>query len=202
MQTNQPAPPPALRLRIHRSDGKTGVYTQNNAARAGVLLKRLNPATLFCSGPITIGTLNPFTLLNPDEICWIETVTALETLKVPQPTLQSVQRLAGRSEYETLLAQQWPLWIKHHQHKPGDLFEAFVECSFRDGEPVYLHVRGEVEDHDLAAAIFNTPAIIATFAPEGTLYINPKCIVRARVYHSRDHVIYPEGIWVAEADEL
>jgi len=26
--------------------------------------------------------------------------------------------------------------------------------------------------------------------------------VRARVYHSRDHVVYPEGIWVAEADQL
>ena len=46
------------------------------------------------------------------------------------------------------------------------------------------------------------PAITATFDNGGTLYANPKCIVRARVYHSMSKVKYPAGLWCAEADEI
>lgn len=61
-----------MRLTIHRSDGKSGKYFQDDAGRADILSCRLDPATLFTTGPIVIGVLNPFTILNADEVCWIE----------------------------------------------------------------------------------------------------------------------------------
>lgn len=189
-------------IRIHRTDGKTGRYSQDNAARAAQLVKRLDPRTLFRSGPIVIGVINPFTLLNPDEVCWVEVETALETLKLPQPGVEEVRRLSGRAEYEELLARRWGQWMKYHQSNTGDLLEACVQLSFRGGGELYLHVIGQVADQSLSDCLFSPPALTAVFAPHGTLYINPKCLVRARVYHSRDRVVYPSGIWVAEADDI
>ena len=59
-----------------------------------------------------------------------------------------------------------------------------------------------VTEVPLTELIFGLPAITATFDNGGTLYANPKCIVRARVYHSMSKVKYPAGLWCAEADEI
>ena len=191
-----------MRIRIHRTDGRTGSYTQDAAGRAATLLKRLDPHTVFRSGTIVIGVFNPFTILNADEVCWLEIETDLETVKLPQAGLQQIRRLSDKKEYEELLARRWGQWIKFRQGKPGDLFEACIELSFRGGSQLYLHVTGKVSDQDLADCLFSPPALTAVFEPNGTVYINPKCIVRARIYHSRDRVVYPMGIWVAEADDI
>jgi hypothetical protein len=64
---NHPLNQNSMRLRIHRSGGKIGTYRQDVASRAKMLLKRIDPRTLFSSGPIVIGVLNPFSVINPDE---------------------------------------------------------------------------------------------------------------------------------------
>ena len=190
-----------MRLRIHRTDGKTGSYTQNDARRAHTLLARLQPHKLFASGPIVIGVSNPFTVLNPDEVCWVEVETELETPKALPRGLEKIERLSGREEYEGLLARQWPLWRKH-AGKTSDLLEALVEVSLRSGTVLYARATGYLAHAPLVESIFGGGALVATFAPHGTVYINPKCIVRTRVYHSRDPVDYPDGLWVADADVI
>jgi hypothetical protein len=191
-----------MRLRIHRSDGKTGTYHQDIASRASMLLKRLNPNRIFSSGPIVIGVHTPFNVLNPDEVCWVEVETDLQTTKILPRNIDLISRLPSRSEYESLLAQQWSIWLKQKKGKEGDPMEAFVELSLRSGESLFLYVKGKVGDTNLVDTVFGEPAITATFAPRGTVYINPKGIVRARIYHSKDRVKYPPGTWIAEADDI
>jgi len=192
-----------MRLRICRTDGKTGNYVQNNPRRAQMLAGRLDPARIFCSGPIVIGVLNPFSILNQDEVCWVEVEAGdLKMANTLPPNVERIRRLSGREEYEELLARQWPLWRSNAKSRPGDLLEALVELSFRGGNMLYLHVTGFVEHQPLAELIFGVPAIAATYEPGGILYVNPKCIVRARVYHSMSEVTYPEGLWCAEADDI
>lgn len=192
-----------LRLRIHRSDGKTGSYSQTDERRAKVLLQRLDPKTIFSSGPIVVGTLNPFSVLNADDVCWVEVETGLATKKILPPNVDQVLRLSGREEYEAILARQWPRWQRSKQPDvPGKLLEGLIELSFRSGAYLYLHVTGVVAKTPLTGLIFGVPAITATFEPGGTVYINPKCIVRTRVYHSMKVVSYPTGLWCAEADDI
>ncbi len=191
-----------MHLRIHRTDGKTGSYHQKEPARAALLLKKLDPRHIFSSGPIVIGTHNPFSVLNPDDICWIEIETNLPTSVVLPDQVDQVRRLSGREEYEALLSTQWPQWMKFKMSKEGDLLEALVELSLRGGESLFLHVTGKVTKISLVDAFFGAPVIPATFAPHGTVYINTKTIVRARVYHSKDKINYPPGLWFAEADDI
>lgn len=189
-------------LRIKRTDGKTGTYRQDMDRRGSMLERRFDPKKMFCSGPIVIGTHNPISVLNPDEVCWVEVENARQTMRSLPKAIEQIQKLSGRSEYESLLARQWPLWKKHAKAKAGDLIEAFVELSFRDGDSLYLHVTGYASDGSLAQSIFGLPAVTATYEPDGTVFINPRNIVRARVYHSLDKINYPAGIWVADADDI
>lgn len=192
-----------MKLRIHRTDGKTGQYSQSDPRKAEVLLKRLHPQTIFSTGPIVIGVFNPFSIVNTDDICWIEVETTdLETPKVLPNGVEKIQRLSGREEYEEVLQRQWPKWREHQRSAQGDLLEALVELAFRNGEALYLHVTGHVATTPLTETIFGVPAITAVVDPHITLYINPKCIVRARVYHSKSEVDYPYGLWFAEADDI
>jgi hypothetical protein len=189
-------------LRIKRTDGKAGTYRQDIDRRSAVLLQRLDPNTIFRSGPIVIGTHNPFSVINPEEVCWVEVETTRETIKSLPKNVEQIHRLSDRDEYEHLLAQQWPLWKQYPKANLGDLLEAFVELSFRGGDALYLRVAGYLSDSSLIDAIFGLPAVTATYEPNGTLFINPRTIVRARVYHSSDKVTYPSGIWIAEADDI
>lgn len=191
-----------MHIRIHRSDGKTGHYTQDNPGRVEILVQRLDPSRLFCSGPIAIGVLNPFSVLNPDEICWIEIETEYPTLKIPLEDIDQVVRLSGREEYESQLAKQWPKWMKFRKGRKGDLLEALIELSLRSGDAIYLHVTGRVGNSNIVEQVFGTPAITATFSPNGTTYINPKTVTRARIYHSKDRINLESGFWMAEADDL
>ena len=200
---NHPLNPNSMRLRIHRSDGKIGTYRQDIASRAKMLLKRIDPRTLFSSGPIVIGVLNPFSVINSDEVCCIEVETdhALELL-LPEH-IDRVEKLASLEEYEALLARQWPRWMSFRKNQDGDLFEALIEVSLRNGESIFLRVTGQVsKSSKLVDAFFHPPVIMATYPPNGTLYINTRCIVRSRVYHSRQQVDYPDGLWFAEADDI
>lgn len=192
-----------MHLRIHRSDGKFGSYHQGVASRAKALLRRLDPQRIFTSGPIVIGVLNPFSVLNPDEICCLEVETDLPIpLHVPE-NIDLVRKLTGREEYEAMLARQWPRWMDFKKNQEGDLFEALIELSMRSGESVFLHVTGRVSKTSrLVEAFFHTPTIMATYPPNGAIYINTRCLVRSRVYHSRQKVDYPEGLWVAEAEDV
>lgn len=191
-----------MRLRIHRSDGKTGNYHQDVANRITTLVKRLNPAAIFSSGPIVIGVHNPFSVINADEVCWIEVETeAPVELPLPQG-LDTLKRLAGRDEYEAILAQQWPRWQTFRKGAEGDLFEALIEVSLTSGQSVFLHATGVVSAVNLVDEVFKASAITASFEPNGAIYINPKCVVRARVYHSKNQVNHPNGLWFAEADDI
>ena len=99
-----------MRLRIHRTDGKTGIYSQDDERRAKMLVRRVDPETIFSSGRIVVGVLNPFSILNADEVCWVEVETGLVTKKIRPPSVVQIRRLSGREEYEAILARQWPRW--------------------------------------------------------------------------------------------
>lgn len=191
-----------MRLRFHRTDGKTASYVQTDPDRVTYLLKRLDPDTLFSSGPLVIGVLNPFNIINADEICWIEVETDRETPKHQRKGIEQIRRMSGRQEYEMQLSTQWPLWMKFRRGKKGDMLEAFVELSMRSGQSLFLHVTGIVDDVNIVEEFFGVPAICADFSPDGTIYINPKCVTRVRIYHSKDQVNYPYGFWMAEAEDI
>lgn len=191
-----------MRLRIHRTDGRTGRYVQPDERRVGMLVKRFDPTRLFTSGPIVVGVLNPFTVLNADEVCWVEVSTDRPLSKGDMPGIEHLRRLADRAEYEALLARQWPQWRKHRTGKPGDLMEALIELSFRGGDIQYLHAVGVATRTPLPSLIFGDRAITAGFSEPGLVYFNPRTIVRARVYHSRSEIEYPHGLWCAEADDI
>ena len=192
-----------MHVRIHRTDGKTGSYSQGNQARAEVLLTRLQPDTLFRSGPIVIGEHNPFSVLNPEHINWVEVHAPGHTLPVLQaPGIERMVMLAGRQQYEEILERQWPRWRLMRKSSPGDLMEALVELSLRGGSELYLRITGVVTHIPLSELVFGQPAITAHIEPDGVVYVNPHSIVRARVYHSLGEVQYPAGLWFAEADDI
>lgn len=206
-RTDSPPPPPdaghpptGLRLRIQRSDGGTGRYIQDDAGRAAMVAQRLDPETMFRSGPIVIGALNPFTLLHPDQVCWIEVETAIALPRPLPPGVETLRRLPGRAEYEHILARQWSRW----QRNRGEtrLVEALVELTFKGGVDLHLHVTGEIARVPLTRLIYGGGALTANFEPGGTIYINPACIVRTRVYHSLKEVEYPSGLWCMEAEDI
>lgn len=191
-----------MRIRVHRSDGKTGNYSQQEPRAAALLAKRFDPAKLFNSGPIVIGIHNPFSIINPEEVCWIEVETELPLPKLLPRNVERLHRLADRQEYEAVLARQWPGWMKFRKGKKGDPLEALIELSMRGGESVYLHLIGAVGETNLVEEFFGVPAIAASISGAGKIYINPKAIVRARVYHSRDRISFSAGFWTAEADDI
>jgi hypothetical protein len=202
------APPAAgLRLGVQRADGIVGHYSQADARRAQFLLQRCDPRTMFRSGPIVIGVFNPFTVLNADEVCWISVETGADSGLQPAQHLPEgidhVRVLPGRVEYEALLARQWPKWRRANATPPdSDLLEALLEVNFRGAEPLFLHVLGKVTKTPLVDTLFGEPAIAAAFGHSGMVYINTRCMVRARLYHSKAEVNYPDGIWMAEADDI
>ena len=149
-----------------------------------------------------IGVLNPFSILSPDDVCWVEVETALPMKQIHPEGVERVVKLADRAEYERILERQWPLWRKAHPLGREGLLEALVELSFRGGEVLYLRVLGTRTEIPLVESIFGVPAITARIGETGVLYVNPKCIVRARVYHSSGEVSYPDGLWFAEADDI
>lgn len=191
-----------VRLRVHRTDGKTGLYSQKDPRQALIFAKRFDPAKLFTSGPIVIGVHNPFSIINAEEVCWIEVETELILPKTLPRDIDRLHRLSGREEYESMLARQWPQWMKFRKGRKGDPLEALIELSMRSGESVFLHVIGAVGETDLVREFFGVPAIAASINLPGAVYINPKAIVRARVYHSRDQVKFSDGFWMAEADDI
>ena len=192
----------ALRLRVWKTDGRVGKYTQASPNKAEMLVKRLCPDTLFKSGVLVIGTLNPITLLTASEVAWIEVETKLACPQHPMPGVDGATKIESRKEFDELLLQQWPKWRKLRKGKPGDLLQSLVELTFRGGLQLHLHVRGVVNDNLSLETLFEQPAITATLPHGGALYVNPASMVRARIYHSKHEVKYPSGIFVAEADEI
>lgn len=201
--------PPAggLRLRVQRADGVVGSYSQSDPRRAQFLLQRCDPHTMFRSGPIVIGVFNPFTVLNASEVCWISAEPGTGSGLQPQQFLphgiEHVHLLPGRVEYEALLARQWPKWRQMNAASAdSNLLEALLEVNFRGADPLYLHVLGQVTETPLVDTLFAGPAITATFGEAGMVYVNTSSMVRARLYHSKAEVNYPDGIWMAEADDI
>lgn len=196
-----------MRLQIHRSDGRTGRYVQDNQRRASALMVRMDPGTLFLSGPIVVGVHNPFTVLNPDEVCWIriDEVSQLpgcEFRTCLPPGIDSVRWLPSREDYEHILARQWPKWRTQAGANNAGLLEALVELTLKSGERMHLHILGQAVAGPLADMVFSPPAITASAGEDGMFYINPRAIVRARIYHSRETVHYPNGILMVEAEDI
>lgn len=192
-----------MRVRIHRTDGKTGSYSQDDPRRAAILVRRLDPQKLFKSGPVIVGEHNPFSVLNPDHINWVEVEDPGHDLPMLRPTgIERIVQLNGRHEYEAVLERQWPGWRTRRLSNPGDLMEALVEVDMRGGSEIYLRITGVVTRAPLHELVFGQPAITAHRAPDGAVYINSMNIVRARVYHSLGEVQYPSGLWFADADDI
>lgn len=80
--------------------------------------------------------------------------------------------------------------------------EALIELSFRGGDAQYVHAIGVATNVPLPQQVFGPNAIAATSEPDGTFYINPRAIVRARVYHSRSEIQCRNGLWFVEADDV
>jgi len=192
----------SVRLRVCRTDGGIGRYSQTDPRRAAMLVQRLASETIFSSGVISIGTHNPMTLLRADDVAWIEVKTALPCPQTAIPDIESAEMLAGKKQFDDLLAQQWPRWIQRPSSATGDLMQSLVELSFRGGAVIHLNVLGRVGKKVNPQHLFAAPVITAVIAGGGALYINPRTLVRARIYHSLKEVHYPDGILVAEADEI
>ena len=201
-----PADAPAgknlLQLRIGRTDGGTGRYSQSDPRKAAVLLSRFAATTMFSSGVIVIGTSNPMTLIKADEVAWIAVKTALPCPQISFPDIEQCEMLAGKKKFDELLAAQWPRWRKTPSSAPGGLMQALLELTFRGGSCVYLNALGMVSEKIAPQRLFTAPVISAAIPGGGAIYINPRALVRARIYHSLSEVMYPDGILVADADEI
>ena len=193
---------PVLHLSVWKTDGRVGNYTQVNADKAGTLVRRLQPDSLFSSGVLVIGTLNPMTLINTSEVAWIEVATKLPCPQHAMPGVEETTKIETRQEFDELLLKQWPKWRVMRKNKPGDLLQSLVELTFRGGLQLLLHVRGVVDNDLHLEMLFDQPALTAVLPKGGALYVNPKTLIRARIYHSKHAVNYPPGIFVAEADEI
>ncbi len=190
-----------LNIRIHRADGKIGRYSQPDAGAAERVLHRLSAERVFASRAIAIGVKNPFNLINTEHVCWVEVETDHSVSYTLPPGFERVTRLADRAEYEALLARQWPRWRTTFTDNEQRFLEALVEISLVDGSELYLHAIGR-SPMSLDTLLETEHAIVATFASHGTLFINPRNIVRARIYHSEQKVNYPNGLWFAESDDI
>lgn len=191
-----------MRFHIHRADGKVGSYSQPDPRRAQMLARRFDPERMFRSGPIVIGEVNPFNLINPDEVCWIDVESPLPTTRYLLPDVDRVVRLSGREEYEAILARQWPLWRKQVQQERGGLLEALFDLSMRGGLTLHVHVQAKITHLNIASLLAPGPALTAEWPGHGTTYINPAAIVRARLYHSKSAPEYPEGFWCAQSEDI
>jgi hypothetical protein len=189
-------------LRVFRSDGGVGSYTQTDPRKAVVLVGRLKPESVFNSGVIIIGTLNPLTLINPDNVAWIEAETAIPLPQWPVAGVERVVKLANKAEFDELLLQQWPRWRQMRRSRPGDMLQSLVELTFLGGRSLYLHVHATVVEEFFPQTIFSEPCITATLPEGGALYVNPKALMRMRIYHSSQALRYPDGIFMAEANEI
>lgn len=191
-----------MKLKVVRTDGGTGAYAQADERQSRALLWRLHPDRVFLSGPITIGIRNPFTVLNPDEICWIEVASSDPPQRLSHSSFDRITLLADRTAFEASLAQKWMRSMSLAGRNRDGLFEAFVELRFRGGRTAYLDVVGRESMTPAPEVVFTAPAIVAD-APDGTVhYINPRALVRSRVYHSRMDPELPDGLWFAEAEEI
>ena len=132
----------------------------------------------------------------------METGTDVPLKQLYPEGVERVVKLKDRAEYEQILERQWPLWRKAHSLGREGFLEALVELSFRGGMVLYLRVFGVRSRIPLVESFFGVPAITAVIESGGAVYANPKCIVRARVYHSTGEVNYPDGLWFAEADDI
>jgi hypothetical protein len=191
-----------LQLRICRTDGGIGRYSQFDPRKAAVLVGRFSANTMFSSGIIVVGTSNPMTLIKADEVAWIAVKTALHCPQFKFPDIDRCEMLAGKKKFAELLAEQWPRWRKTPSRTRGGLMQALLELTFRGGSCVYLNALGVVGDKLAPQGLFTAPVISAAIPGGGAIYINPRALVRARIYHSLREVIYPDGILVAEADEI
>lgn len=198
----KPVAAPTVQLRVCRTDGGIGRYTQNDPRKAAVLMQRFVPKTMFTADVIVIGTQNPMTLIRAEEVAWITVKTALPCPQFQFPDIERSEMLSGKKQFDELLAQQWPRWRKTPSAAPGALLQALVELTFRGGSSVYLNALGVLGDRLKPQRIFSSPAITAEIPGGGAIYINPRALVRARIYHSLREVRYPNGILVAEADEI
>ena len=190
-----------LKIKIHRADGKIGSYSQPDDGAAERVLHRLVPERVFASKSIAIGVKNPFNIINTDHICWVELVTDLPVQYELPPGFEHVTLLGSRAEYEEILARQWPKWRTTFAENQQRFLEALVEVSLVDGSQIHLHALGR-SPMSLDALLEPEHAIVATFAPNGTVLINPRNVVRARIYHSENKVNYPHGLWFAESDDI
>ena len=193
-----------MRFHIHRADGKVGSYVQPDPRRAQVLARRFDPERMYRSGPISIGEGIPLNLINPDEVCWIDVESTLPTPRFMLPDVERVVRLPGREQYEAILARQWPLWRKQAQQprELGGMLEALFELSMRGGLTLYLHVHARISNFNIAQLLAPGPALTAEWPGQGTTYINPSAIIRARLYHSVNAPEYPEGYWCAQSEDI
>lgn len=197
-----PASKDVVQLRVCRTDGGTGRYSQADPRKAAVLIKRFASTTMFSSGVMVIGTSNPMTMIKADEVAWITVKTAQPCPQFRFPDIDRCEMLAGKTKFAELLAQQWPRWRNTPSSAPGGLMQALLELTFRGGSSVYLNALGVVGDKLAPQHLFTMPVITAVIPGGGAIYINPRALVRARIYHSLREVRYPDGVLVAEADEI
>lgn len=190
-----------LKIKVHRADGKVGTYSQPDAGAAERVLHRLVPDRIFASRSIVVGVKNPFNIINTEHVCWVELHTDLPLQYAPRSDFEHVTLLPGRAEYEAILARQWSKWRTTFQDNAKGLLEALIEVSLIDGSAIYLHALGH-SPMSLEALLEPKDAIVATIAPEGVAFINPRNVVRVRIYHSENKVDYPAGLWFVEADDI
>jgi hypothetical protein len=99
-----------LTIKIHRADGKIGTYSQPDAGAAERVLHRLSPDRIFSSRSIAVGVNNPFSIINTEHICLVELHTDIPVAYPLPPGFEHVTLLGSRTEYEEILARQWPKW--------------------------------------------------------------------------------------------
>jgi hypothetical protein len=87
------------------------------------------------------------------------------------------------------LERQWPKWRTTFANNDKGFLEVLVEVSLVDGTEIYLHALGR-SPMSLDALLEPEHAIVARSAPNGTAFINPRNVVRARIYHSENKVNY------------
>jgi hypothetical protein len=196
----------SVKIAILKTNGLQGSYQQLTPSLAREVVNKLNPRELFTRGSLTLGTGNPYTLLNPNHISCIDVETVLPLKSVQPPGVNTADHVADKTAFMVELEKRWGQWRKLEDGGPGTPYEALLHFELLGGWERYVHVTGVIPEQEVERKVVTTlldlPVLCIKRAGTGYSYINPANVVRARIYHSNREPYRPFRVLPLDPQEI
>ena len=196
----------SIKFTVFKTNGLQGLYEQLTSKLARDVADKLHPRELFTRGSLTIGTGNPYNLLNPGHIACIEVETRLPLENFLPPGVTSAIHVTDRTAFMVELDKRWGPWRKLEEGGPGIPYEALLQFELAGGWEQYVHVTGTHPDRVIEKKVVETlldmPVLCIQRPGIGYIYINPSNIIRARIYHSNRNPYLPARLLPLDPQEI